>query len=364
MLKEITDANESVVWEGLCDAWGKALSEVGTNPTIFWYQGQAWYKKTINGRTYYLSPTRIYDPEDGRFVSFDPIGHMGGLNLYSYVAGRVPQQVDVSGKGMPEQIMARAMKTLSANLNAERQFPAGAKRITCQPRGGKLSVVQPGTPGRDCCFRALQDALAKLWTAAAKEQTFALAGVLASAIPGLPGFKWVSKVGAAKEIAEAYVESDGDLVQAGIKAAEKLGPDKIAEIQKEAGKAAGQALGELYSAYKKNAKTEKFHNVGWWGTSFPAFKANPRIQAEYNPGTGQFAVNIMRRDAGESKASSKGKGRAVRYHVQIEGVTWDPDKIRSVKISTSDYECRSKQQKKKKKKKKAAPAEEGDGNAA
>jgi hypothetical protein len=70
---KITDSAGDVVWTGLCDAWGKGLSEVGTNPTIFWYQGQAWWKLTVNGRLFYVSPTRIFDTTDGRFAERDPL---------------------------------------------------------------------------------------------------------------------------------------------------------------------------------------------------------------------------------------------------------------------------------------------------
>ncbi len=94
---KITDANENVVWTGLCDAWGKALSETGTNPTIFWYQGQAWIKIIVNGRTYYISPTRIYDPEDARFLQKDPVGSMVLVGAYGYVWGFPVRLVDPSG---------------------------------------------------------------------------------------------------------------------------------------------------------------------------------------------------------------------------------------------------------------------------
>ena len=100
---KITDANENLVWTGLCDAWGRALSETGTNPTIFWYQGQAWFKLTVGPRTYYISPTRIYDPEDGRFVQRDRDPRLSrnapraDLARYIYMHNRPIHGVDPGG---------------------------------------------------------------------------------------------------------------------------------------------------------------------------------------------------------------------------------------------------------------------------
>jgi RHS repeat-associated protein len=47
----------------------------------FTYTGREWDKET--GLYYYRA--RYYDPMEGRFISKDPIGFKGGINLYSYV---------------------------------------------------------------------------------------------------------------------------------------------------------------------------------------------------------------------------------------------------------------------------------------
>ena len=59
------------------DAFGTIIpnSGSGTWPGIFGYQGQSWIEITSsNGsQRLLLSPTRIYDPVDGRFISRDPL---------------------------------------------------------------------------------------------------------------------------------------------------------------------------------------------------------------------------------------------------------------------------------------------------
>jgi len=46
------------------------------------FTGREWDKET--GLYYYRA--RYYDPMEGRFISKDPIGFSGGINLYSYTA--------------------------------------------------------------------------------------------------------------------------------------------------------------------------------------------------------------------------------------------------------------------------------------
>jgi len=70
----ITDIDGNVVWRGPTNAWGLPIFESGSNPSIFWYQGQAWWKLTVNSRLYYISPARIFDVQDGRFLERDPLG--------------------------------------------------------------------------------------------------------------------------------------------------------------------------------------------------------------------------------------------------------------------------------------------------
>ncbi|RYZ86244.1 MAG: RHS repeat protein, partial [Proteobacteria bacterium] len=85
--QEITDQNGNTAWSAQYKAWGEATEQrsefaqqVGlTNPIRF--QGQ--YHDHETGLHY--NRHRYYDPRVGRFISKDPIGYSGGLNLYYYV---------------------------------------------------------------------------------------------------------------------------------------------------------------------------------------------------------------------------------------------------------------------------------------
>jgi RHS repeat-associated protein len=79
--QEITDASGNIVWSATYDVYGRVNrlgATVVVNPLRF--QGQYEDKETGLHYNYY----RYYDPDLGRFITQDPIGINGGLNLYRY----------------------------------------------------------------------------------------------------------------------------------------------------------------------------------------------------------------------------------------------------------------------------------------
>ena len=90
------NAKGEAVWTAEYEAWGRIRQETvsdGLKANIpFRFQGQ--YYDEESGLHY--NRFRYYDPEIGRFVSQDPIGLDGGLNIYVYVKNPV-QWVDPSG---------------------------------------------------------------------------------------------------------------------------------------------------------------------------------------------------------------------------------------------------------------------------
>jgi RHS repeat-associated protein len=79
----MSDSLGNMVNKYAYDAFGKVLNEEETIPNPFKYVGQFGVMDEGNGLLYMRA--RYYDPEIGRFISKDPIGFVGGLNLYGYV---------------------------------------------------------------------------------------------------------------------------------------------------------------------------------------------------------------------------------------------------------------------------------------
>jgi RHS repeat-associated protein len=91
---EITDSNQTVVKSYAYDAFGNILSETGSlahNP--FTYTAREYHAPS--GLYYYRA--RFYDPTIGRFITQDPIGHLGGMNLYVYVGNAPVSFIDPLG---------------------------------------------------------------------------------------------------------------------------------------------------------------------------------------------------------------------------------------------------------------------------
>jgi len=91
----MSDSTGSIVNKYAYDSFGKVLSEQEGIPNPFKYVGQFGVMDEENGLLYMRA--RYYDPEAGRFISKDPIGFTGGLNLYSYVRNEPIGTIDPSG---------------------------------------------------------------------------------------------------------------------------------------------------------------------------------------------------------------------------------------------------------------------------
>ncbi|SUG39522.1 Rhs-family protein [Salmonella enterica subsp. arizonae] len=77
----LTDETGGVAWSQSAGPWGAWSEQTGSVRNPLRFQGQ--YFDEESGLHY--NRYRYYEPESGRYISADPIGLAGGINLYQYV---------------------------------------------------------------------------------------------------------------------------------------------------------------------------------------------------------------------------------------------------------------------------------------
>ncbi|PHR26009.1 MAG: hypothetical protein COA36_13230 [Desulfotalea sp.] len=87
------DSSGTVVWQAVYLHYGKALVTVATITSNLRFSGQYFDVET----GLYYNWNRYYDPRIGRYISADPIGLSGGMNLYGCVGGDPVNAVDPMG---------------------------------------------------------------------------------------------------------------------------------------------------------------------------------------------------------------------------------------------------------------------------
>jgi RHS repeat-associated protein len=89
----LTDASGNVAWKAEYTPFGKAEIAVNNVENPFRFPGQYYDSQTGLHYNYH----RYYQPETGRYVTPDPIGLGGGVNLYGYVENDPVGSADPSG---------------------------------------------------------------------------------------------------------------------------------------------------------------------------------------------------------------------------------------------------------------------------
>jgi len=96
-VREMVDSAGAVRARYDYDIWGNRSGNlIATTPVDAEFGFTGHYYHTASGL--YLAPFRAYDPLAGRWISRDPLGEAGGLNLYGYVNNSPANYVDPNGK--------------------------------------------------------------------------------------------------------------------------------------------------------------------------------------------------------------------------------------------------------------------------
>ena len=147
--RALTSANGSLVESINYDSFGKGASSL----TRYGYTGREWDGDT--GLYYYRN--RWYDPQVGRFISEDPIGLEGGINLYTYVESNPLTFSDPFGlQGVGYSDLRADREVYQARRAAESPTCTGGI-MACYERN-KFSSLFEGVPVVHEAVKFLEDA--------------------------------------------------------------------------------------------------------------------------------------------------------------------------------------------------------------
>jgi RHS repeat-associated protein len=77
----LTDDSQTIAWKAVYTPFGEAVASVQTIDSPFRFPGQYYDQETGLHYNYF----RYYNPQIGRYITPDPIGLEGGINLFAYV---------------------------------------------------------------------------------------------------------------------------------------------------------------------------------------------------------------------------------------------------------------------------------------
>ena len=119
----VSDQSQNTVATYAYDPYGLNIAETGSLDNPYQYVGTLGVTKDENGL--YHMHNRYYDPKIKRFVTEDPIGLQGGLNLYAYVSGDPINRVDPQGLNEEWLKLARKARDQALANGASREQAFG-----------------------------------------------------------------------------------------------------------------------------------------------------------------------------------------------------------------------------------------------
>ncbi|MBQ0721656.1 MAG: RHS repeat-associated core domain-containing protein, partial [Gammaproteobacteria bacterium] len=205
----ITDINQNVVNKYAYDPYGKLMAKQEQVNQPFTYVGQYGVMTEAEDTDLYYMRARYYDAQIGRFISEDPIGMAGGINLYAYVGGNPVMLVDPSGlyagygNGLYSNYYAtkRAAEAADRDDHAKLSAQIGDALTIATPFSGALA---PSIGGMATAFTALSMALSP-----SKNMKTGLASIIVGEATSFA----LKKVKGPLELTDAAISAASGLVQ-------------------------------------------------------------------------------------------------------------------------------------------------------
>jgi len=141
----LSDATGTMVQTYGYDAFGNVtVSGSGNVSQPFMFTGREYDSET--GMYFYRA--RYYDPQAGRFVTKDPIGFAGGINVFSYVENNPSNFIDPTGNVVLVDDAAIAIGTLVVATAAYLQTQQGqqATRDVANVIGNLINDILENPP--------------------------------------------------------------------------------------------------------------------------------------------------------------------------------------------------------------------------
>ncbi|MBU0910516.1 MAG: DUF2778 domain-containing protein [Proteobacteria bacterium] len=127
----LVDSTGTTVWQAAYLPFGKAQVQTGTVSNNLRFPGQYYDAET--GLHYNWH--RYYDPQTGRYLTPDPIGLAGGINLYSYTHGNPVNAVDPWGLATCRYSISKHTMVCTSNTAQDPSFVGPDERRQVGPEG-------------------------------------------------------------------------------------------------------------------------------------------------------------------------------------------------------------------------------------
>jgi len=144
----ITNVDGAIVWQWDSDPFGKDAANASQSELVFnqRFPGQQFDRESNLHYNFF----RDYDPVLGRYIQSDPIGLKGGMNTYSYVAGKPLTTTDPLGLEPSREYPARRFRTCTPpeeNACTQQCSPDPVESCVV-PQTFKIQSMSGGLTGR------------------------------------------------------------------------------------------------------------------------------------------------------------------------------------------------------------------------